>query len=1169
MTSNQIAIDPQQSATVSASAGTGKTWLLVSRMLRLLIDGVKPDTILAITFTRKAAAEMQSRLNERLLHLASCDDAELHEQLKYIEAPINDTSLANARNLYEKILFDAHAPRMTTFHAFCQDILKRFPFEANVPPGFELVEQTAELEAEAWGLLISEATREPDGDIGNALEVLFDYCNGLTNTQTALKSFLQHRSDWWAYTFRQHDVINIAITKLRDQLGISDDTDPALSFFSFDVSKEMTEFSELLAKHATKENSKHQSTLAEIEKQLSSNKQQDAFEQMVSVFFTQSGKPRSRGSKKVQIQKMGEAGDARFIELHELFCERISQTLDQRARLNTLKISHAWYLAGNQLLIHYQAIKTERRLLDFSDLEWNAYLLLNDDNNDENNNGNNAHWVQYKLDARINHILVDEFQDTNPTQWQLLLPLLNELAASNADKQRSVFIVGDSKQSIYRFRRAQPKLFDIAQNWLCTHLSANTTTLDTSRRSSPAIIDFVNRAFSDSKLNQQITHFDLHNTVHKQQWGYAEVLPLFTNEDADISTEQVADNNQTPFELRNPLKEPRLIEEDERRIREAKYIAEKIITLVENSTPVNDTDHTRALRYDDIIILLRHRTHAAIYENALMQAGIPYTGVEKGTLLDTLEVRDVAALLEILTTPFNNLALAQTLKSPIFSLTDDDLVALASIQDGHWFNRLFLLAQQKPENNLISRAANLLSQWQSLAGALPVHDLLDRIYSESNLVERYVAAYPSHLQHRVVSNLNRFIELALEIDSGRYPSVSRFLYRLQTLRSSEQDAPDETPAGKSEARVRLMTIHAAKGLEAPVIFLADATNTTSGKDAYQAIVSWPAGDDRPSHFLLAAKKADRDQRTNELISVQAVDARREDANLLYVALTRARQYLFVSGCESKRSSDMGWYGAIVSALDESMDDSLHQENGRYVIESGKKPKLSREDLELTESSTIKIDPAMAQAIQVITPIVNIAPSVMTSNHHYTLNTQFDAQPEQSEQLVDDDLQLRGIIIHNMLQWLTDPHCGTDNVQKLQIKWGGKIDRELLDEYWGEAHALLAMRELDHLFNPAQFDRAYNEVPISYQYGDHNIHGIIDRMIVSKEDIYLIDYKTHTNTSESAQQELVQRYQNQMSLYYHGISRLWPDKKLIPQILFTHNGKSYDIDVLDIKTVLRS
>jgi len=1161
MTSNQIAIDPQYSATVSASAGTGKTWLLVSRMLRLLINGEKPDTILAITFTRKAAAEMQSRLNERLLQLASCDESELHEQLKYIEAPINDTSLANARNLYEKILFATQPPRMTTFHAFCQDILKRFPFEANVPPGFELVEQTAELEAEAWGLLISEATREPDSVIGNALEVLFDYCSGLANTQTALKSFLQHRSDWWAYTFQHHDVTSFAVTSLKQQLNISDETDPAISFFSTEFLKEMAEFSELLSKHLTKENSKHHSTLAENEKLLATNNQLIAFDQLVEVFFTQSGKPRSRSSKKVQIQKMGEAGDTRFIELHELFCERISHTLDQRARLNTLIISRAWYLAGNQLLAHYQSIKIERRLLDFSDLEWNAYLLLND----ENNNEKNAHWVQYKLDARINHILIDEFQDTNPTQWQLLLPLLNELAASNAEKQRSVFIVGDSKQSIYRFRRAQPKLFDIAQDWLCTHLAANTTTLDTSRRSSPAIIDFVNLVFNDGKLNQQITHFDKHKTVHQQQWGYAEVLPLFTNETTDTPTAPETGSAPVSISLRNPLEEPRLVEEDERRIREAKFIAGKISALVENSTPVNDANHARALRYDDIIILLRHRTHATIYEKALMEAGIPYTGIEKGTLLDTLEIRDIAALLEILTTPFNNLALAQILKSPIFSLSDNDLIALACIQEGHWFDRLSQLSQQQPENALVARAIKLLSSWQSLAGVLPVHDLLDRIYSESNLIERYVAAYPVHLQHRVISNLNRFIELALEIDSGRYPSVSRFLYRLHTLRSSEHDAPDETPAGKSDARVRLMTIHAAKGLEAPLLFLADATNTASGKDAYQAIVEWPAGKERPSQFLLAAKKADRDQQTNELILTQDIDAKRENANLLYVAVTRAKQYLFVSGCEPKRGNDLGWYGAIVTALDESSNDSLRKENAGYIIESCECPKLSAIAEEPIKSPHIEISPTMSQPITVKMPNLNIAPSALSNTIHYPI----DKRHEQTEQLIDDDLQLRGIVIHNMLQLLTAPHRKQDSYEKILIKWSGKISRELVDEYWTEAQALLAMNKFNHLFNSAQYEVAYNEVPISYQYGDHNIYGIIDRMVVSKDDIYLIDYKTQINTSESVQQELVQSYQKQMSLYNHGVSQLWPDKKLITQILFTRNGKIYDIDILDINTVLRS
>ncbi|WP_455222833.1 UvrD-helicase domain-containing protein [Kaarinaea lacus] len=1156
MTTPLTAIDPQHSATVSASAGTGKTWLLVSRILRLLIEGVKPETILAITFTRKAAAEMQSRLSERLLELASCDDTELENLLQYIDAPATTAVRQNARTLYEHLLFDTFPPRITTFHAFCQDILKRFPFEANVPPGFELVENTAELESEAWGLLVSEVTDNPDDETGRALEMLFDYCGGLANTQTALHSFLQHRSDWWAFTREQKDSVHFATAHLKQQLAISDEADPASSFFTPTNLQELGEFAALLTKHPTKENSKHQLLLHTINNSVTVQDYSNAFETVVEVFFTQSGKPRSRSSKQVQIKNMGEAGDRRFVELHDLFCQRISHTLDKRARLNTLTLSRAWYIAGNHLLNHYQTLKTERRLLDFADLEWGAYRLLTDESN--------ALWVQYKLDARINHILIDEFQDTNPTQWQLLLPLLEELASTNADRQRSVFLVGDTKQSIYRFRRAQPKLLDIAQDWLCSHLAANKTTLDTSRRSSPAIIDFVNIVFSDGKLRQQIVNFDSHQTVHKQLWGQTEVFPLFTNDSDKLEMENVADRAACSNDLRNPLDTPRIVAEDERRKREAQYIAEKISLLLQDYAVASDTGLSRPLRYDDIIILFRHRTHAAIYEAALMEAGIPYSGIEKGTLLDTLEIRDIVALLETLGAPFSNLALAQTLKSPIFDLTDPDLIALASLKEGQWFTRLFALASQQPNNERVARAARLLERWRTLVGILPVHDLLDKIYSESNLIERYVAAYPPHLQHRVVSNLDRFIEIALEIDSGRYPSITRFLYCLQTLRNSSQDAPDETPAGKSDARVRLMTIHAAKGLEAPVIFLADATNTASPKDAYQAIARWSANEDKPSHFLLAAKKADRDQWTNELLAQQELEAAREDANLLYVALTRARQYLFISGCEHKRRSDHSWYDSIVAALEKHPDDNLHQNNGIYVLRAGKAtPVLSRESTSV-EQPSIHIDPAMTKPLRIKSPNIIIAPSMIADALH---RGNENRDPENTVQ-IDEDLRQRGVIIHKMLQLLTEIPTSQNPYHIVQHRWGNNVSQRLLDEYWDEARSVTGSTEHEYLFNPTKYDKAYNEVPVSYQFNDENIIGVIDRIVVHRDTVYLIDYKTHFDTNEQHQQSLVQDYQPQMSLYYEGVRRIWPDKNIHPQILFTRNVCSYRVNILDLSLLLQ-
>ena len=1152
MTSPFSAIDPNHSATVSASAGTGKTWLLVSRIMRLLLTGVKPEAILAITFTRKAAAEMQTRLNERLLLLASCDERELEQQLAIIGAEANKSTLSNARTLYEILLHDIHQPRITTFHAFCQDILKRFPFEATVPPGFELVEQTAELASEAWDLLFTEATRHPDAELAQALETLFDNCNGINNTLTALHSFLAHRSDWWAYTFAQHNPVEFAVSSLRQQLQITDEADPANGFFTSSSLAQLREFADLLAKHPTAGNTKHAELIVHVENLTGQGKKQDAFDNVIGIFFTGQGEPRKRSSSKTQIKKMGPEGDARFIELHEWFCERIQQILEQRARLNTFILSSAWYLAGSQLLQYYQNIKSERRLLDFADLEWNAYLLLNDENN--------ALWVQYKLDARINHILIDEFQDTNPTQWQLLLPLLKELSAPQTEQQRSVFLVGDSKQSIYRFRRAQPKLFDIAQDWLGQQFNAVNAVLDTSRRSSPAIMDFVNTVFGEGKLNERIVHFALHHTHLKNLWGRVEVLPLFDNAEQHSAGDDVP---AVESALRNPLLVPRILQEDERRVHEAKFIAGKIRELIAASTLVGETESSRPMKYDDIIILLRHRTHAAIYENALMQVGIPYIGIDKGTLLETLETRDVMALLEVLMAPFNNLALAQVLKSPIFDFTDQELIQMAAMKGSHWLQRLRELARNNPTNNQFTRAVKLLGNWQSLMGKLPVHDLLDKIYSDSNLIARYVAAYPAHLQHRVVSNLNRFIELALEIDSGRYPSVGRFLYRLQTMRASEQDAPDQTPAGKSDARIRLMTIHAAKGLEAPVIFLADAANTTRGKDAYEAIVEWPADSNRPQHYLMASRKTERDDWTNRLLTQQDIAIHREETNLLYVAVTRAKQLLFISGTGPKRKQDQGWYGSIVTQLKARTEFSSIQDKDTFILESGMAPQAATTAAVSPPPVKLDIDPRLAQPIHRPSAGITIAPSLTT----------VDEEPGPAlkltgpRQTVDEDLQQRGIIIHKLLQLILESREKNRIYQYIDTMTGNTLPREILDSYWNEAQTVIQHPDLQHFFDPKQYDSAFNEVPISYQHGENTIQGIVDRLVINNDRIFLIDYKTHTNTEPDYQQSLAAHYQNQMSLYYQGITRLWRNKSVIPQLLFTRNAAVADINVLQIGDIL--
>lgn len=1141
MTANE-AIDPSVSATVSASAGTGKTWSLVSRIVRLLIDGAEPGNILAITFTRKAAAEMQARLNDRLLELASCTADELKQNLELIGAPVTENTLLEARQLYERILYSIHPPRITTFHAMCQELLKRFPFDSNVPPGFELTEQTSDLQSEAKDLLFNQATLDNNGDIAQALETLFFYCGGLDNTRLVLDNFLNHRSDWWAFTLHQSNPVAFARDQLQTLLGLESFDNPLDSFFTDRLSKELAEFAELLIKNSTPTNQGFYDAIQLILQQIEQQDFARAYSILVPVFLTDKGEGRKRKSSVKQGKLMGETGEQRFLELHEYFVVQITELNDKQARLNNYELSSAWFTAGHQLLEHYQTIKKEQRVLDFADLEWNAFLLLSDENH--------ATWIQYKLDARIDHVLIDEYQDTNPTQWHFLKPLLEEISCSEDDRRRSAFIVGDTKQSIYRFRRAQPRLFEIARQWLNQHMNCVDSSLKLSRRSSPAIINFVNTVFKDGPLREHIIDFEEHSTHLQNMWGKVVVPPLFTNDEADEI--ELTETGDTAMAYRNPLLAPLITQEDKRRVNEARFIANEIARLITNRTVIGSSGNERYLNYSDIVILLGQRTHAAIYQKELNASSIPYIGINKGTLLETLEIRDMSALLNILVTPFDNLALAQVLKSPIFDCKEQELIALASLKKGSWFERLQLLAEKNPDTPSITRAVRLLSSWKKDVGILPVHDLLDKIISESNLINRYVAAYPDHLKHSVESNLNRFIELALEIESGRYPSISRFLQRLSSLRDNQKDAPDELPAGKSTDRVRLLTIHAAKGLEAPVIFLADANNTPQNRQAYHAIVDWPADADKPACFLLSPRKEDQSQIVRNIFTAQENDIQREQANLLYVALTRARQLLYVTGSQARKgASGIKAYDLIRSQLETHSEVIEATEDGTLVMSSHQMPTVSPAKTENKEQVLIDIDSELAKPFTKPVSALRITPSSLTLPDDATEKT--SRSPEESE-----TLRQRGIVIHKILQLLTQSKDRENLKLQLGKMYQGTLNEEQLNLYWNEAESLFDSENLGYLFDSAHFEKAMNEVPVQYRYNNHEAFGIIDRLVVSGDKVFIVDYKTARISKEAITEDQSRQYAKQMSVYHHGIQRLWPDKIVRSQILFTYSRAVVDV-----------
>ena len=1112
-----LATQPEKSFSVLASAGTGKTWQLVARLTRLLLHGAQLNSILAITFTRKAAGEMQQRLNERLRELLEADEQQLDTMLTSMgETPAADIR-RRARNLLEQALRCEQNLRSTTFHSFCQELLQRFPLEAGLPPGFELAEQTGLLIQESWDALFAEATAAPERPLAESLELLFETLKGLHNTRSALFTFVEHRSDWWAFTRQAREPAALATGYLQQQLEQGQTTSASTSFYNDVNRSRLSEFAALLGQHATTTNQTH---LAAIDNCLANIEDpESAIRAIRPVFFTANGGRRKRSSSRAQRKAMGERGEDRFIELHDAFCEQLEQLTERQNRQQTLRINGAWYRAGQRMLEHYQRIKRERRLLDFADLEWNTYQLLN--------HPDHAHWIQFKLDQRIDHLLIDEFQDTNPTQWRLILPLLEEMAAGN-ERGRSLFVVGDAKQSIYRFRRGNPALLGVAAGWMQQHLQAGSIHLDHSWRSSPAIMEFVNRVFQHPDMQGLLVDFQTHTTHQTELWGRVELRPLIRPQ---------ADAPAVEYEgLRNPLLQPRPLTLDRRHYREGQAIAQRIQELVEQKTA----------SYNDILILMRSRTHLADYEAALRDQGIPYLSLDRGTLLQSLEIRDLEALLVVLMTPQDNLSLAQVLRSPIFSATDEDLVLLVQESAGVWINRLEVISRNLDPGHPLSRADRLLTQWRALAGRIPIHDLLERIFHDSNLLNRYQAACPDTQVSRVRANLTRFIELALEVDAGRYPSLPRFLDRVRQLRNLEKEGPNQaTPQSEHKQRVCLLTIHAAKGLEAPVVFLADSNSPGSSPPGYQTLVRWPAEADRPSDFMLLNNSRQRDSISKARYDLEQQEEQRESANLLYVALTRAKNMLVITGCaHATRRGSCSWYEQIAKAVCEEtapVEPWIHAFKEAPV-------KDHRETARDTGKAAV--DPRLSQPIPTRRLWREIAPSSQQQDNGFESGS--------AEGLH------RGLTIHRMLQLATQmpgaQMAAGDIVSCIATESGLTPDAPLLQQCWNEVIKLMQNRDLTWLFTPVTGTRTFNEVPIQYRRGQQIVYGIIDRLVVTDTGIHLIDYKTHRIDRESIVQQLLERYKQQLELYREGVQRLWPGHPVKAYLLLTDGGKLVDIDV---------
>ena len=663
----QRALDPAASAVIEACAGSGKTWMLVSRIVHLLLADAAPSQILAVTFTRKAAQEMATRLHEWLFVLAARPDQEVREFLRehgVAEGEI-ETLLPKARRLYERVLTAQPPITITTFHSWFLQILRSAPLDAGALGDVNLVEQTSSLVDEAWQLFATGVQRQPDSAAGRALDFLFRGF-GLDSTRRLLLRFLHRRADWWAYTHGQKDAVAYALDRMREDMTIRPDADvvgPLLDDAAF--RSELAEYAALLARN-TPTDQKCARRLAEGETDRARR-----FQVIVSVVLTDKGVPKARKASDAQAERLGADAEARLLDLHARLSARLVKACERLTEQASYRFNEAALRCAVALLEAYQRVKGERQVIDYADIEWHAWELMSV--------SDHAVYMQCKLDARYRHILLDEFQDTNPLQWLTLERWLS--AAAEAGSRPTVFMVGDPKQSIYRFRRADARLFGQAAGYLAQEFGAARLAQDESRRCPRPVIDVVNRLFASEPAFEG---FEEHFSHYRTKRGRVEVLPLAQRESPPAGGGVPAEG------LRNPLHEPLADAEDRRREREAGMLVEKLRAIVGNWRVASDPKggETRPATYRDVMILTRRRTHLAIYERALRRAGIPFFTSRQGGLLDTLEAQDMVALLTFLVSPFADLDLAQALRSPIFGCGDGDLIALAAVGEGSWWQRL-------------------------------------------------------------------------------------------------------------------------------------------------------------------------------------------------------------------------------------------------------------------------------------------------------------------------------------------------------------------------------------------------------------------------------------------------------------------------------------------------
>jgi ATP-dependent helicase/nuclease subunit A len=1129
---------------VSANAGSGKTHVLVQRVIRLLLAGVPPEKILCLTFTKAAAANMAERVFSMLGHWVTLDDDALDAAIRdvgitHLTVPLRKS----ARELFASALETPGGLKVQTIHALCARLLQQFPFEANVPARFTVLDdrdQTEMMERASLAVML-DASRAPDSAIGRALLAAMANAADITFKEVVREACLSRDHFMaWADAAGNADAAAAQVSAL---LGVS--TNDSIE----DVEREIVDGPHL-PRSRWEEIARALETGANTERD-NADRLRVALpaagaaqaDEYLGIFLTDADRTPRKSVLTKKFIRDNPAIGSRF----EAEVARLGPLIEMRRAVTTRDRTEALLHIAIAVAVNYRREKLERGLLDYDDLIDKTLALLA---------SGASSWVHYKLDRGVDHVLIDEAQDTSPRQWDIVTHIISEFTSGAGARDvllRTVFAVGDEKQSIFSFQGAAPREF-AARRWELKQKFENATLrfesipFTYSFRSGSAILKSVDHVFRDEAI---------YRSIHAEQtYPLHEALPDAGPSQIDLWELSVADEKQDIEGWRAPFDGVPLTSAE---VKLSKRIQGEIRRLVTAGTMIGRLGNRRRLTYGDVLVLVRRRGNLfdAVIQ-ALKHAGIPVAGADRLKLTEHIAIIDLMNLADALLLPGDDLALAVALKSPLFGLDDDDLFTLA-------YHR------NSPLRHALSEHAAAGTKFQPVLKRLEecehrfAHDTPFAFYAWLLGGDGGRARILGRLGHEANDALDEFLELALNYERKAPASLQGFM---AWLRAADTEVKRDMEISRDE--VRVMTVHGAKGLEASVVIMVDTTSSPSDTQRLR-LIQVPRGNGGEV-TVWAGRKADDPPAVAKARRAVLDETEHEYRRLLYVAMTRAADRLIIAGCmPGNRNSvrENSWYDLIKRGVANS-DLAFHETPaGDGVVKSYRRSEDTTPESEIApdaEAPTLSSLPEWLRAPVTPEQIIDrrLRPSDPVADESYRVSTG-ESLPLRARALQ------RGTLVHRLLQSL--PDVATDRRRDAALRYLARnADGWTGDEREQLAQAVLGLID-DPRFREVFAPGSRAEVSIVGRLDPPGrstalVSGQIDRLVVTPSEVLIVDYKTnHAPPGAAAQAPAA--YVRQLALYRAVLAKLYPGRAIRAALLWTETPELMEISAPALDAELAS